>query len=607
MEGSPEELFLDISAQGGSPYMPVRRLAVSAALAIALVPGSGALADTSTSEHQGVQEAPATRADVLAGRASNAQELELLKSSIEAAGGTAVDDSAGMQASEGPETIGGTAYPLTAADLDGDGDEEILLRQYENKSFVIAADETGILWRQKLPSNSYIAGFLIEDLSASPGQDVVLVMYTWPLGPPPSGSGQTSFGIVDRFGLRWTFKAAAGWLDINGAVQADGDGQSELAITLWSDYGHPAIHTLDGESGTQVSRVRPTLEEQLPDAADFGSQAFITDGADGQADEAVFVTSVFGTYYAERRSLVDGTQLDYEIVQEPAPDLTQGPDYTGDGRRDAFAQFAGIGVFDPVTLSTRWISENPPNTGWATPYNPGDLNGDGGAELCAALEQYTFDPDDQGPNEYGARIKCHSGADGALLWENARSVVQPTGGDYNSAWVYTNPRSDLNGDGVVDPMLFTQSERCYEGENSFTCEKVSFEAVAFNGIGGAPLWTVNDTSQADMIWTLSEADLDGAAGDDFFDDNFYDEDEPSFVVRNGLTLQNSWEGYISPGMYGWTQGVGEADVDGDGDQEVAITAEVTGRSCHPQGCRSEQHTFLTIFEPGEDLLWQLEL
>jgi len=569
--------------------MLARRLTL-AAFAILLIPAGASATDDRASA--GRPES-LSRDDILAGQASQGEQRRALRASIELAGGEAVEV-AGAQSSG----LGGYGQALIAADLDGDGDEEILLEQFVgSRRYVLAADDTGVLWRRKIKRGPWFAGYLVDDFAMGGGDEVLMIAHQW-LG---EAGQRVLFGLVGAGGLRWTYEPPGPFHEINGSVQADGDERAELAITTWSDSGNPKVVTLDGDFGEELRTLKPTLDVET-EAFGTYSETFVTDGASGQSDEAVFMTSLpVGGYFAERLRLTDGTRTEYEVIPlESLGEIHQGLDYTGDGRRDAFTDgYTSFGVFDPISFDS-WTHEHAyQSLGYPGIPDPvGDLNGDGGEDLCAALTNYVDGP---GEFEYEvtAHIDCRSGKTGAGLWTGASSPVRNS--ENTHGWAFVTNRYDLNGDSHPDPILGAEETNC---TGMWPCYTLRFEASAVEGKTGGSLWKLADPARESVMWSLTEGNLDEVPGDDLFVPD-YESDRAEFQVLNGLTMEPSWRGVVEPHSdYGHVLDWSHADVDGDGSTEAVVTAYATTRSCTPQRCSHRTGLYLTAFGGAGQVLWQ---
>lgn len=577
-----------------------RRLALVsfAVLLIPVIPGnSSATSAQSPAEAPVERPGPVSREDILAGRASQAEQRSALQASIELAGGESVEV-AGSQGSG----LGGYGQALISADLDGDGDEEILLEQYVGpRRFVVAADDTGILWRRKIKRGPWFAGYVIDDFAMGGGNEVLMIAHHW-LG---EDGQRVVLGLVGESGPLWTRQLPSLLLEINGSVQADGDERAELAFTAWNDPGNPKVVTLDGDSGMELNELRPTLDADTA-VFDTYSQGFVTDGASGESDEAVFITSLptGGGYFAERLRLSDGTRTDFEVLTlESLGVILQGLDYTGDGRRDAvFDNYSGFGVFDPIAF-TSWSHEH--GFGWygyTVPPDPvGDLDADGAEDLCMVLLDIASGAT---PFEYDLteHIDCRSGKTGTRIWTAATATVRNNDEDDSYAYPFVYTRHDLNGDGHPDPLLGVEEIIC-----NGACTTTRFEVSALEGRTGASLWAVTDPSGHDLLWKLTEGNLDATAGDDLFETD-EESDQAGFRVLNGLTRELSWEGVVEPESdYGHVLDWSYGDVDGDGVSEAVVTAYATYLTCGPWGCFGDTGLYLAAFGEDGQLLWQLEL
>jgi len=583
--------------------MLIRRLTL-ATLAVLLIPGGASATASPTAAER---PDSLSRDDILAGQASQGEQRRALRASIELAGGEGVEV-AGAQSSG----LGGYGQALVAADLDGDADEEILFEQFVgSRRFILAADDRGVLWRKKMKRGPWFAGYLVDDFAPGGGDEILMVAHEW-LG---QAGQRVVFGLVGRWGVLWTFEppgaATPGgpfplgpFHEINGSVQADADEQAELAITTWSDSGSPQVLAIDGDDGTELTTLKPTLEADTALYESY-SQALVTDGEPGQSDEAVFVTSLpTGGYFAERLRFTDGTRTDYEVIAlESFGEIYQGLDYSGDGRRDAFTDgYTDFGVFDPISF-TSWTHEHAYGSlGYPEIPDPvGDLDGDGGEDLCALLSDYVGGAN-QFEYEVTEHIDCRSGKTGARLWTAASPTVR--GSETAYGWPFITTRYDLNGDGHPDPILGAEEGSC---EGYGPCETFRFEASAVDGKTGTALWGLADPALASLMWSLTEGNLDEVPGDDLFEE-VEDADRAEFRVLNGRTLEPSWQGVVEPdSLYGHVLDWGHADVDGDGITEAVVTAYATDRTCGNHGCFFDTDLFLAAFGGDGQLLWQTEL
>jgi hypothetical protein len=497
--------------------------------------------------------------------------------------------------------LGGYGQALIAADLDGDADEEILLEQYVgSRRFIVAADETGVIWRRKIKRGPWFAGFLVDDFAPGGGREVLMIAHEW-LG---EAGQRVIFGLVGRWGLLWTYQPPGPFHEINGSVQADGDEQAELAITTWSDPGNPKILAIDGGDGTQLRTLKPTLDVETP-LYGSNSQALVTDGEPGQSDEAVFITSLpsGGGYFAERLRFTDGTRTDYEVLAlEYIGEIHQGLDYTGDGRRDAFTDgYISFGVFDPISFDSWSHEHGHQSLGYPEIPDPvGDLDGDSAEDLCALFSDYVGG--DLFAYDITAHIDCRSGKTGARLWTAASPTVRNTEAAYG--WAFIKTRHDLNGDTHPDPILGAEEGSC--GAYG-PCETFRFEASAVEGKTGSGIWSLSDPADESLMWSLTEGNLDAVPGDDLFVPD-EESDRAEFQVLNGLTMEPSWQGVVEPDSdYGHVLDWSHADVDGDGITEAVVTAYATTMNCTGQKCVPRTHLYLTAFSGAGQVLWQRSL
>jgi hypothetical protein len=525
------------------------------------------------------------------GRRADADAVAALQHAIAAAGGI-VFPSPEASAAASPQPIGGWVVPLLSIDLTGDGGDEIVLNQRANRDYLVAANAEGIVWRQKTPEDIYLVGAFDGDLSPEPGRDLVLAIYR----PHTIKSALVAFGAN---GLRWVLELDP-WQPINGLVQADSDPADEFALTTVDPAtGADTVTIVDGRTGTVQSVIGPT--DAFAD--DFVTRAFVTDGPAGQPDEAVFVTELgfyAGVYRVERVRLDDGSQVATGVV--PAVknlQVYQGPDYTGDDRRDATVDECLLsvvpcefGVLDPISMSVRWT--NAAGIFDRDPDLLGDADGDGGQDPCLIdLPGYV-----QNPSGNGLTLHCFGGSSGAELWTVTRSVAG------NSSWVLHYMDRDLDGDGVVDPMIETRGYNCTEDDTS--CSPTTSEIAAFSGRSGAVIWSVDGWTNWGAASQVTTWDLDGLPGDDRINNVWAGEDRASFEVESGLTKSVTWSGSIEvPNGGGYVTGAIEADVNGDGSGETVLTLLAWRMIGQCPACHFEQATLLSAFEPRGQELWRV--
>ena len=593
--------------------MRARSVLVTFAILLVLIPAANAAAGKQHAPFAspGTEDRAATRQDIIAGTATREQRLDLLRASIESAGGATL--AAAEAADDG--VIGGYSYPLVAADLDGNGDDEVLLEQFATRAYVVALDNGEVMWRLQQPPKSYLIGAIVGDMFSDPGEEVLFVLYRWK-------ADKVVIGAAGEQGLRWTHPLDSYHTEVNGLVQADSDEQSEIAISNWDEEdGDLTIQTIDGESGMTASSMASTPDALLDGR--FTSDGFVTDGPEGAADEAVFVTPLGGGYYAERRSLDDGTQTTFDIFPDanPPQGLFQGPDYTGDGRRDAFLSVSTLmseswqlGVFDAGTLETAWTMDgvDPFFLFFYPPFSPGDADGDGGQDLCLYLHEDEYDDQDEMLSSTSA-FRCHSGKTGTQLWESSKAMSDP-----ESGWAHTDgfATSDVNGDDVTDPILESFSSSC-TGPEETECD-YSYTATAVSGKDGSVLWNVDGVDNYGLAYDLTASNLDQSPGDDLVQ-YAYRENGVAFEVRNGLNLTPSWQGeFATLGEDGYVDGALEADLDGDGTTEAFLTASSYEGIGEPECevyegeeyCWYEdylEYAYAAAFETGGAPLWTIEL
>ncbi|HEV3474923.1 MAG TPA: hypothetical protein VG602_06130 [Actinomycetota bacterium] len=554
------------------------------------------------------------RADVLAGRATTSQRRELVTDSIENAGGVAFQDPAAQAAAGDGSTAGGWLYPVMSVDLDGDGGDEVVLQQYSESDhqYLIAVNKQGALWRYQVPTYSYMYGALEGDLFAGPGRELAVLVDDWE-------QQVTVLAAVGAHGLKWELPLGRDYVEVNGLVEGDQDAQDEIAMTRWATPRSPRVRTIDGETGLIRSELRST-PEQLGLGSGY-TQAFVTDGAVGGADLAVFVTPLMTGYTAEKRSLVDGSQVSFELFPVGQPHtLFQGPDFTGDSKRDArIAEWTpGVedsftyGVFDAASMGTVWTTTvHPTQTSFIYSYRPGNVDGSKGEDFCIFESDYTFDELETA----SATVRCLAGETGGELWKVSRAAI----GFY--AEIYENIFSDVDGDGLVDPIVEVFEYSC-DDVDLINCDDRA-ETTAFSGSNGEPIWTLEGYESTGLWYDLTDANLDRRPGDDVLEP-VYDPARPQgarFRVKRGLDLRTeSWRGLVDTGTregsVGWPI---DPDLNGDGSSEVVVTAnamEGIGDPYHcevwegRQYCYYEEYrtyAYVAAFRADGRPLWRLEV
>ena len=274
--------------------------------------------------------------------------------------------SGSLTASVGVRLDVAVAGGLVVADLSGDGIDDVAVRGDGDSAFVWHGPLTGVL--------------------AVGDADVIL--------------GELSEG------------GAAPYRDVLSVGDVTGDGTVDLLVT---DAGSPGLMVYAGPLGGSAAVAR--IECRL---ARSSSQAVLTDVTGDGVDDVVAGTSSsdFGAAYEGVVAVFDGTGVSGSVELEDARTVVVSEYYTafsngvehGDVNGDGYEDLVLLGS-QPVTHDVAWRVFHGPlvagafgesnNDGtievaggfwWESPWIPGDLNGDGAAELFLPVQTDKSDP-----------------------------------------------------------------------------------------------------------------------------------------------------------------------------------------------------------------------
>ena len=469
------------------------------------------------------------------------------------------------------------AIPLSVGDLDGDGADDVLTLEFTFFFFAapveaVPADDqeditlralSGIdgheLWRTGL---GFFDGFYVGDLDDAAGKELVVVRAGVEYGTvitldqrlevldgatgevrwdwAQTGEVFQAYHFSDTaVGDQYAFLAAfvVGWrnvvLSIQPMVDASGDGADDLFIGsvdiasaaayaftgpvgqgIGIAAGRFTGRSLAGSDGGEIGTFSSTVLNTLP----YGIPTSDLSG-DGAAD-IVFLESGSGGGTVLRAMAVTGTEH-WRTSVDPGFPYAPG-DLTGDGLADIvmetfdFEEDFGLtySIVDGSDGSTAWTRE----TGGLFPFTfTGDVDADGGQDLI--MVGWTFD------ETVGLRAEVWSGADGQEIW----SRVVPGLDDILLCFCPTDLTADGSTDILVAPVTWTE-------------DGIAGEVHAIDGADGATLWSNTEVSSFDELPLPLGADADGDGADDLFwvaRDELQPEVLTAFVHR-GIDLATAW-------------------------------------------------------------------
>ena len=403
-----------------------------------------------------------------------------------------------------PMSLGpGVNVTYDVADVDGDGDEELLRLQGSaaKPAFAVVDGATGaVQWSLPL-SNGY---FLFELLDAADGtRDVLLFTY----GNGGLETMQRRSGATGATRWSWTIGGGGYWgiaagrddhLILTGRRSSPSVQLLALDLTLWS--------ARDGKSVGSVSLVGEGDQPSATVAGDLNR--------DGTPDlytfEPVQTMGAAATGAVRAVSGANGAQLWTTQFAQPMADFAcvlTAADMTGDGLDDAvmFSQWLGTPA-SPEEFVVSAVDGNGGNTagishavdvtlgGFPTSYSsPGDADRDGKDDVIFAGPIYF-------PGTSQGAVLFESVGGRGLQW-SAGPRVSSSLSDFR--WGWWTEGGDVDGDGAADAFVLLG-----------TSGGVQSAAPVLSATGAVP-WQRSDTDGAFSVPAFADADGDG--GDDIVD------------------------------------------------------------------------------------------
>jgi hypothetical protein len=456
------------------------------------------------------------------------------------------------------------ARSVAAADLDGDGDLDVLGAAVTDPAFPSgeitwwendgAPADGGWTTHTIITNFSGAASVAAADLDMDGDLDVLgaarnaAVLTTpditwWENDGTPANGGWTTHTIDTAF--NGAHSVAAADLDGDGDLDILGAAQSADAITWWENDGTPAdggwtTHTIAGGFDGAISVATADLD---------GDGDLDVLGAARSADAIAW----WENRTIHRNALLGGTIPFTHTIDgafDGAIDVSHA-DLDGDGDLDV------LGVAVIANDITWWESDgSPEDGGWTTHTIDGafgaaysvaaaDLDGDGDLDVLGAsnlADEITWWENDGSPADGGWATHTIDGA-----FDEAASVAA----------------ADLDGDGDLD-------------------------VLGAAGIADDITWWENDGSPADGGWathtidgafdgatSVAAADLDGDGDLDVIGAAVY-ADDITWWENDGSPADGGWTAHTIDGAFDVARSVAAADLDHDGDLDVlgaAVSAD----------------------------------
>jgi serine/threonine protein kinase len=395
---------------------------------------------------------------------------------------------------------GAVTQSIAAADVDGDGDLDVLLGNFNSPSqLLINAGDGTFPTSIELPGGSaYTLSIAAADVDGDGDLDVLLGNFG-DIDVLLGGDGSLSRVLLNAGdGTFPTSIELPGGAYTNSIAAADVDGDGDLDLLLGND-GSPSQLLLNAGGGTFPTSI------ELPDgsASTFSIVAADVDG-DGDLDV------LLGNFFSPSQLLLN----------------------------------AGDGTF-PTSI------ELPGGSAFTTSIAAADVDGDG--DLDVLLGNY-FDPSRTLPISGDGTFNSPSRV---LL--NAGDGTFPTsvGLPVDCAFTRSIAAADVDGDGDLDVLL---------GNNDIIGNIDSPSRVLLNADGGTFPTSIELPGGSAYTLSIAAADVDGDGDLDVLLGNF---NSPSQLLINAGdgTFPTSIE---LPGGSALTRSIAAADVDGDGDLDVLL-------------------------------------
>ena len=397
----------------------------------------------------------------------------------------------------------GNAHTLLTEDVDGDGDAELIQARgtaAKPKLGVVDGATGALLWEQQ--QQTYAFG--VAAVPDADGADVLRFANGtaaridgrtgtthWTRSLPVGNQGAGSWGVVE---------SGDGWELVVGAWDIPVFQLVDLHVEFWS---------LDTGAVTGTAVV--TGEGTFPTIAPAGD----LDG-DGVGDllgfEPLYTFAVAGAGTLSALTARGASRAWSAPVAQELYDNTYviaAPDVTGDGTSDAvlLSEFLGADGQTPTDQAIVVVDGEGGAAAGLRPVvsvdlqhvahtvvSPGDLNGDGGADLI-------FSGWGVNVAEGVGVVVLEAVGKGGRLWSSTPSY--PATSDFVTGW--WPQAGDLDGDGAQDALVLLGSDA--QGID---------RAVAVSQRGGATIWTHDGLAGRFVIPALADGDGDGA--DDVLDD-----------------------------------------------------------------------------------------
>lgn len=448
---------------------------------------------------------------------------------------------------DGYGTIIGYMNSIKSADVDNDGDIEIVFGNYEGYLYVTGPSHTGYVEEWKTLIGTYLFGLALDDVDED-GTDEIIV------------GDQEGFMKIfgyngTSYALEWTSPDLGS--DLYGLTTADVDDDGAIEIiagTSVSDILEDNIFVYYWTGSTYAQEWSYALTTTL---GYLGLFHVAVGDVDGDSDKEI----VFGSYENE--------MLQNDPPVNPVP---PNPRPTG--------QFGGrfyVFGYDGVSGDPEWQSDDFGE--WIMGLDVGNTDSDMDLEIVVTTYfgeififsyngiAYTSDWQSDGLSAYTSTVGRvdDSPYESIIIssWESI-SVYQSSGAFYQEAWtspqldsfVYGLGTGDISGDGMIEEILTGTNYRFYAHNHDGSTFVVAFES---NNIGA--------------MESICTADLD----DDGVREIFFGTNNGSVMVASFVGSLVSFEDMISLSDRTITH-LAKGDVDDDGTQEIIAVEGHTSTS-----------------------------
>ena len=428
------------------------------------------------------------------------------------------------------------AWSVFSADIDGDGDQDVLsassnddkIAWYEN------TDGLGSFGEQQVITSSaaWARSVYSTDLDGDGDQDV-LSASNWDdkIAWYENTDGQGSFGeqqviTTSAYGARSVFSA-----DLDG----DGD-QDVLSASYWDDK----ISWYENTDG-----LGSFSEQQVITSSANGATSVFSADLDGDGDQDVLSTSYWDdkiAWYENTDGLGNFGPQQVITTSADGPESVFSADLDGDGDQDVlsashnddkitwYENTDGQGSFGEQQVITTNVSV--PLSVFST-----DLDCDGDQDILSA-------------SRFDNKIAWYENTDGLGSFGEQQVITT------SAAWAQSVYSIDLDGDGDQDVLSASRDDKIAWYENT-------------DGHGSFGPQQVITTS-ADVAKSVFSTDLDGDGDQDVLSASSYDDKIAWYENIDGLGSFGEQQ-VITTSANGATS-VFSTDLDGDGDQDVLSTS-----------------------------------